>query len=108
MTKVKLTMQFPFNAPGKNGIVFTQDAVENALYNAPKNMPIICEDDKCNRKVIGIVERIVPIVIWDSGTQYVQATINGTLFQCEPSIIVNKIKDNEITDFSISSIGVII
>lgn len=54
-TKVKLTIHIPFDRPNRDGIVFTKEAIENAINNAPTNIPIIYRDNKneFDNKVIG-------------------------------------------------------
>lgn len=108
MTKVKFTMHIPFDRPNKNGIIFTKEAVENAINNIPTNMPIIYRNnkDEYNEKVIGTTIGNSHIVIWDSENQVCKMTVDGVMFHCNPLITINEIEGNKITDFRIASIGV--
>lgn len=107
MTKVKLTMCIPFDKPNKNGTVFTREAVENAVNNIPVNMPIIYRDNESeyNNKVVGATTGDSHIVIWDSESQVCKMTVDGVVFHSGAEIIINEIKDDEISDFRITSIG---
>ena len=108
MTKVKLTMHIPFDTPNRNGTVLTKEAVENAIYNIPTNMPIIYRNnkDEYNEKVIGATIDNSHIVIWDSENQVCKMTVGGVMFHCNPLITINETEGNKITDFRIASIGV--
>ena len=39
--KVKVTIPIPFGKPDKNGVMYTEEAVSNAINNLHKNLPII-------------------------------------------------------------------
>ena len=39
--KVKVTIPIPFGKPDKNGVMYTEEAVSNAVNNLHKNLPII-------------------------------------------------------------------
>lgn len=105
LTKVKLTIMMPSDNPNKNGTVFTKEAVEDAIYNLRRNLPIIYSDDGTNSKVIGSTTGESHIATWDSDNQTYKVTVDGVLFHCNPIIIVNEIEDGKISDFRIASIG---
>lgn len=104
LTKVKLTIPLSFGKPNKNGSVFTEEAVENAVSHLQKNLPIICQDKSCE-KVVGSTTGDSHIVTWDFENQVCKVTVDGVLFDCSPRIVVNEIEDGEISDFRITSIG---
>ena len=108
LTKVKLKIMIPSDKPNKNGTVFTKEAVEDAVYNLSKNLPIIYGDDGTNSKVIGVTTGESHIVTWDSNNQTYKVTVDGVLFHCNPVIVVNEIEDGKISDFRIASIGLTI
>lgn len=109
LTKVKLTIHIPFDKPNKNGSVFTKEAVENAVVNLNKNLPIIYRDNKSRfqDKVIGATTGNSHIVNWDFENKVCKMTVDGVMFHCGAEIIVNEMKDGEISDFRITSIGFI-
>ena len=43
--KVKVTIPIPFGKPDKNGVMYTEEAVSNAVNNLHKNLPIIYRDN---------------------------------------------------------------
>lgn len=107
--KIKFAVNIPYDKPNKNGTVFTKEAVENAINNLPKNMPIIYKDreNNFNDKIIGTtIEHNLCIVDWDYENQICHMTIDGVVFHCGAEIVVDEIKDGVISSFEIRSIGV--
>lgn len=107
-TKVKITIPIPIDKPDANGHIFTEEAVENAVGNLRKNLPIIYGDDDGYAKVIGSTTGDLHIVSWDSENQVCKLTVDGVVFYSGADIIVNEIEDGKITDFRIASIGLTI
>ena len=109
-TKVKLTIHIPFDRPNKNGIVFTKEAIENAINNAPTNIPIVYRDNKneFGNKVIGTTTGCPHISIWDSENQICEMMVDGVVFCSGADIVINKIEDDKISDFRITDIGLTI
>lgn len=104
-TKVKLTMHMPFDKPNKNGIVFTKEAVEDAVCNLHRNLPIVYSNDGSNGKVVGVTTGESHIVTYDNDNQICKMTVDGVLFDCNPLIAVKEVEDGKISDFQIVSIG---
>lgn len=108
-TNVKLTIPIPIDKPDSNGIVYTEEAVENAINNFGKYLPICYKDNECDTKVIGATTGNSPIVSLDYDNQVCKLTIDGVIFYAGAEIIVDEMtKDGEITDFRIASIGLTI
>ena len=105
MTKVRLTMHMAFDKPNKNGTMFTEEAVEDAVNHLHRNLPIIYSDDGTNGKVVGTTTGESHIVTWDAENKVCKVTVDGVLFNCNPLIAVKEIENGEITDFQIVSIG---
>ncbi len=105
--KVKITIPIPFDRPDKNGIVYTQEAVENAVNYLHNNLHIIYRDNEneMDGKVIGTTTRDSHITTWDFENQVCKVNIDGTIFYGGTECIVNKMKDGKITDFEIVGIG---
>lgn len=104
-TKVKITIPFAFNKPNANGTMFTEEAVEHAASNLRQNIPIIFGDGMYV-KVIGHTTGTSHIVTWDAENQVCKVTVDGVLMNGGAAIIINETEDNQVTDFSIESIGV--
>jgi len=109
-TKVKLTIPIPFDRPDCNGVVYTEEAVANALNNLQKNLPILYKKDvETDEVVIGTTTGDSHIVTWDFDNQVCKLTVDGVIFYSGAEIIVNEMtKDGKITDFRIASIGLTI
>ena len=102
--KVKITIPIPYDKPDKNGNIYTKEAVEKAVNNLHKNLPIIFRDES-EEKVIGATTGDSHIATWDFENQVRKVTIEGAVFYGGTECIINKIKDGKITDFEIVGIG---
>ena len=104
--KVKITMNIPFNKPNRNGTIFTEDAVENAVNNIPLNIPIIYGDNKNEYPdiAIGHTTGNSHIVVWDFENQVCKITLDGIIFCSNARIIVDKNEDGKISEFRIVGI----
>ena len=104
--KVKITIPIPIDKPDANGIVYTEEAVENAINNLQSKLPILFkESENAEENVIGATGTQC-IVSWDFENQVCKLTIEGIVFYSGAEIIVNEMtKDGTITDFRIVSIG---
>ena len=107
--KVKITIPIPIDKPDANGIVYTEEAVENAINNLQSRLPILFKENaEFEEKVIGATGTQC-IVSWDSENQVCKLTIDGVIFYAGAEIIVNEMtEDGKITDFKIVSIGLTI
>lgn len=107
-TKVKLTIPIPIDQPDDNGVIYTQEAVENAVNNLYTYLPIIYKDHECNDKVVGTTTGNSHIATWDFKNQVCNVTLDGVIFHSGAEIIVNAINDGKVTDFQILSVGLTI
>lgn len=105
-SNIKLTLHIPIDKPDANGIVYTEEAVENAINNLQSRLPILFKESKeTEEKVIGATGTS-HIVSWDPDNQVCKLTIEGIVFYSGADIIVNEMtKDGKITDFRIANIG---
>lgn len=101
---VKITIPIPYDQPDKNGNIYTKEAVEKAVNNLRKNLPIVFRDES-KEKVIGTTTGDSHITTWDFENQICKVTIDGVVFYGGTECIVNEIKDGKITDFEIVGIG---
>jgi len=105
--KVKLTIPIPVGKPDKNGVMYTEKAVENAVNNLHKNLPIIYRDNgtAIDGVAIGAITGDSHIVNWDFEKQVCNITVDGVVFYGGTECIVNEIKDGVVADFSITGFG---
>lgn len=104
-TKVKLTIPIPIDKPDCNGVVYTKEAIENAVNNFHTNLPIVYKDNETDEKVIGVTTGASHIVTWDSENQACKITVDGVVFYSGAEILVNEIEDGKISSFEIVRIG---
>ena len=101
--KVTITIPIPYNKPDKNGNTYTEEAVEKAVNNLRKNLPIIFRD-KSEEKVIGTTTGDPHIATWDFENQVCNLTVNGEVFFGGAEGIVTA-NNGKIVDFEILGIG---
>lgn len=99
--KVKLTIPIPVGKPDKNGVMYTEKAVENAVNNLHKNLPIVNDDGV----VVGTTTGNTHIATWDFDNQVCNVTVDGVVFYGGTSCIINEIEDGVVTDFRITGFG---
>ena len=107
-TKVKFTIPIPIDKPDKNGVIYTKEAIENAVNNLRTNLPIIYKDNESDAKAVGVTTGNSHIVTWDFESQVCKVTVDGIVFYSGADIIVNEIEDGKISSFEIASIGLTI
>lgn len=104
--KVKLTIPIPVGKPDCNGIVYSKKAVENAINNLHKNLPIIYRDDEIEEEVvIGNTTGNSHIVTWNSENQVCNVTVDGVVYFGGAECIIKEMDNGVVTDFDIVAIG---
>ena len=101
--KVKITIPIPYDQPDKNGNIYTEEAVEKAISNLHKNIPIIFRGES-EEKVIGTTIDNSHIATWDFENQVCNLTVNGEVFFGGAEGIVTA-NNGKIVDFEILGIG---
>lgn len=101
--KVAITIPIPYNKPDKNGNIYTEEAVEKAVNNLRKNLPIIFRDES-GKKVIGTTTGDSHIVTWDFENQVCKLTVDGEVFFGGTECTVG-IDNGKIVNFKIVEIG---
>ena len=105
--KVKLALVIPFGRPDKNGVMYSKEAIEKAVGDFNRKLPIIYRDnDSCkDGVVVGTTVGETCSVLWDDEQQVCEVVINGNVYYGGADIIANEIKDGAVTDFRITSVG---
>ena len=101
--KVTITIPIPYNKPDNNGDIYTKEAVEKAVNNLHKHIPIIFRD-AFEEKVIGTTTDDSLITTWDFENQVCNLTVNGEVFFGGTECIAD-IDNGKIVDFEIVGIG---
>lgn len=105
--KVQLAFRFPCGQPDKNGVIYTKEAVENAISALKENLPITYRDNEnfqqsnCLGHTIGETYT----VLWDDNCQMCEVIVSGVLYYGGTDCTVKEIKDGVITSFEILSVG---
>ena len=101
--KVKITIPIPYNEPDKNGNIYTKEAVEKAVNNLHKHLPIIFRGES-EEKVIGTTTGDSHIATWDFENQVCNLTVDGEVFFGGTECIAD-IDNGKIVNFEIVGIG---
>ena len=101
--KVTITIPIPYDQPDKNGNIYTKEAVEKAVNNLHKHIPIIFRDES-EEKVIGTTTDDSHIATWDFENQVCNLTVNGEVFFGGTECIAD-IDNGKIVNFEIVGIG---
>ena len=101
--KVAITIPIPYNKPDKNGNIYTKEAVEKAVNNLRKNLPIIFRDES-EEKVIGTTTGDSHIATWDFENQVCKLTVDGEVLFGGTECTVD-IDNGKIVNFEIVGIG---
>ena len=101
--KVTITIPIPYEQPDKNGDIYTKEAVEKAVNNLHKYLPIIYRGES-EEKVIGTTTNDSLITTWDYENQVCKLTVDGEVFFGGTECIAD-IDNGKIVDFEIVGIG---
>lgn len=99
-SKVKITFPIPVDRPNRNGTIFTKQAVENAVNNLHRNLPIIY-DGETESGVIGVTTGTSHIATWDDDNRVCKVTVEGVVYNGGPELAVHKTKDGKVSSFEI-------
>ena len=101
--KVTMTIPIPYDQPDNNGDIYTKEAVEKAVNNLHKYLPIIFRGES-EEKVIGTTTDDSHIATWDFENQVCNLTVNGEVFFGGTECIAD-IDNGKIVNFEIVGIG---
>lgn len=106
--KIQIALRFPFEHPDANGVVYSKQAVEQAVSGLYENLPILYRGNDKDRhaEVIGHTVGESASVLWDDEHQICEVIINGNVYYGGTECIVNKVKNGIVTDFDIVSVGI--
>ena len=101
--KATITIPIPYNEPDKIGNIYTKEAVEKAVNNLHKHLPIIFRGES-EEKVIGTTTGDSHIATWDFENQVCKLTVDGEVFFGGTECIAD-IDNGKIVNFEIVGIG---
>lgn len=97
---IEITMKvpFPIEKPDRNGIIYTEDAIKNAVNNFTSSAPLrIWKDDICT--VIGHVDNI-------ELSDAFEITAHGVCYFGGTNEMANEIENNIVSSFELLSFGI--
>lgn len=108
-SEIKITIPIPVGEPDGNGVIYTKEAVENAVSNLRKNIPILWRENiDTGSKVVGYIISDSRELNFDEENQVYNLTVDGLLFYSGADITVNEIDDGRVSSFEINSVGITI
>ena len=97
----------PFDQPDRNGVIYTREAVSNALRDMPSGLPIIAANDCQCEEIVGTTTSKPYAVEFDGEKQICRYTIDGVIFfggtTCLAKVEDGIIRSSHITGFGIST-----
>lgn len=107
--KMQLCIKIPYDRPTSNGVVLTRDAVEKAIEDFRRPLPIVlCDkDDKESSHCIGNIIGETSSVLWDDEFKVCEVITNGIVYHGGVDFVVKEQKDGAISDFRIASISIL-
>lgn len=106
MEAIRMELKFPYMKPDKNGVLYTKEAIKNALDKGVSNLPIIYIDNDGTESIVGYTKDEQVTYEWDDSKGICKAMVNGTIFFAGTSCIVNEIENGVVKDFEITSVGI--
>lgn len=104
--EVSITIKAPFDQPDKNGVIYTREAIMNALQNAQAGLPIIQYLDNDTLQAIGITTCKPYAIQFDGDAQICCYSVDGKIFfggtECDADIEDGIVKSFEITGYGFS------
>lgn len=107
--KMQLCITIPYDRPTSNGVVLTRDAVEKAIEDFRRPLPIVlCDkDDGKNSHCIGNIIGETSSVLWDDEFKVCEVITNGIVYHGGVDFVVKEQKDGAISDFRIASMSIL-
>lgn len=98
--KITLDMPVQFNNPDGNGVIYTKEAIQNAMLTG-NDSPIEIIDDNGMGQVVGVAENITLKDNGDDGLIHIEGHLwhSGTAEEV-------MIEDNKVTSFSIRGVEI--
>lgn len=105
--KMQIALRFPFEHPDKNGVIYSKQAVEQAVSALQGKLPILYRDNEVcpDGKVIGHTVGDTASILWDDDYQVCEVILNAVVCCGGTECIVKGINDGIVTDFEITAIG---
>lgn len=106
--KMQIALKFPFNLPDKNGVVYSKQAVEQAISALQGKLPILFRGNQTcvDGVVIGHTAGDTTSVLWDSDHQVCEVVLNAVIYYGGTECIAKTIENGVVTDFEITAIGI--
>lgn len=102
---VKITIPIPYDRPDLNNVMYSRDAVKNAIENIPANLPILFRDGSNISRVVGNTMNKTPEAVWDDENKICNVSIDGVIYHGGTECVAD-IENGTISSFSITGIGI--
>lgn len=106
--KMQIVLRFPFDHPDKNGVVYSKQAVEQAISALQGKLPVLYRDNSMclDGAVIGHTSGDTPSALWDEDHQICEVFFDANIYYGGTECLVKDIENGIITSFEITSLGI--
>lgn len=101
-TEISITMKLPLNKPSRNGTVFTEEAIKNALKSDSfSKCPIVTYGDDGTQHIVGVIKE-QPYAVQKDEDGDIKFTVDGLLSIADTNETIC-ISDNKVISVEIKS-----
>lgn len=103
--QITITMNFPYDKPDANGVVYSKEAVKRAIDKGFSRLPLVTLDSRGESRVIGMATDIPPVTIWDDKECVCRCIIDAIIFSGGTECRAVLAEDKTVKEFDIVSLG---
>lgn len=106
--KMQIALRFPFETPDGNGIVYSKQAVEQAISALQGKIPLLYRDNEVcpDGKMIGHTISETASVLWDNDYQVCEVILDAVVYYGGTECVVKSTNNGVVTDFEITALGI--
>lgn len=106
--KLQIALKFPFDHPDRNGVVYSKQAIEQAILALQGKLPIVYRDhNTCpDGEVIGHTVGETASVLWDDNCHICEIVLDSVIYYGGTECVVKKTNNGIVTDFEITALGI--
>lgn len=106
--KMQIALKFPFEQPDKNDIVYSKQAVKQAVSALQGKLPILYRDNEVcpDGEVIGHTVGGTASILWDDDYHVCEVILDAVIYYGGTECVVKSVKNGVVADFEITALGI--
>ncbi|GKH49853.1 hypothetical protein CE91St46_09640 [Eubacteriales bacterium] len=106
--KMQIVLRFPFDHPDENGVVYSKQAVEQAISSLHGKLPVLYRDNGMylDGAVIGCTSGNTPSALWNEDYQICEVFFDANIYYGGIECLVKDMENGIVTSFEITSLGI--